>query len=153
VLRCQRGGSPTAVNLKFSRPEPLLIFQVSPHLCSQGLSGPRSIPTATQKIWQRRESNPGPLCLQLGTLAETDIKLAKSVTRENAKSAVLILLPDQLKSPASRVPLDLCRLRMSHFPSIRRDALQDARVASTPCGSGTQHCISPHFTLVTRTEL
>jgi hypothetical protein len=32
------------------------------------LSGPRSRPTATQKIWQHQESNPGPLGLQLGSL-------------------------------------------------------------------------------------
>jgi hypothetical protein len=50
VSRGQRGGSPTVVNL-FCRPEPLLFFQVAPHLLSQGLSGPRSTPTATQKIW------------------------------------------------------------------------------------------------------
>jgi hypothetical protein len=31
--------------------EPLLFFQVAPHLLSQGLSGPRSRPTTTQKIW------------------------------------------------------------------------------------------------------
>jgi hypothetical protein len=39
--------------IQFSRPEPLLFFQVAPHLLSQGLSGPRSTPTGTQKIWQR----------------------------------------------------------------------------------------------------
>jgi hypothetical protein len=50
VSRGQRGGSSTVVNL-FSRPEPLLFFQVAPHLSLQGLSGPRSRPTATQKIW------------------------------------------------------------------------------------------------------
>jgi hypothetical protein len=48
--------------------EPLLFFQVVPHLSSQWLSGPRSRPTATQKIWQRRESKPGPLDLQPGSL-------------------------------------------------------------------------------------
>ena len=32
------------------------------------LSGPRSRPPTTQKIWQRRESNPGPLHLQPETL-------------------------------------------------------------------------------------
>ena len=32
------------------------------------LSGPRSRPTTTQKIWQRRESNPRPLYLQPETL-------------------------------------------------------------------------------------
>jgi hypothetical protein len=46
---------------QFSRPEPLLFFQVAPHLSSQGLSEPRSRPIATQKIWQCREPNPGPL--------------------------------------------------------------------------------------------
>jgi hypothetical protein len=45
VSRGQRGG------FQFSRPEPLLFFQVAPHLSSQGLSGPHSRPTATQKIW------------------------------------------------------------------------------------------------------
>jgi hypothetical protein len=34
---------------QFSRSERLLLFQVAPHLSSQGLSGPRSRPTATQK--------------------------------------------------------------------------------------------------------
>jgi hypothetical protein len=47
----QRGGSPTVVNLNFARPEPLLFLEVAPHLLSQGLSGPRSKLTATQKIW------------------------------------------------------------------------------------------------------
>jgi hypothetical protein len=42
VSRGQRGGSPTVVNLS---------FLVAPHLLSQVLSGPRSRPTATQKIW------------------------------------------------------------------------------------------------------
>jgi hypothetical protein len=46
VLRGQRGGSPTVVNLSF--PDRSRYF---PHLLSQGLSGPRSRPTATQKIW------------------------------------------------------------------------------------------------------
>jgi hypothetical protein len=67
VSRGQRGGYLTAVNL-FSRLQPLIFIQVAPYLFSQGLSGPRSRPTATQKIWQQRESNPGPLCLQPGTL-------------------------------------------------------------------------------------
>jgi hypothetical protein len=49
VSRGQRGGSLTVVNL-FSRPEPLLFFQVAPRLSSQVLSGHRSRPTATQKI-------------------------------------------------------------------------------------------------------
>jgi hypothetical protein len=64
VSRGQRGGSLKVDNLNFFRPEPLLFFQVAPHLSSQGLIGPRSRPTATQKIWQNRESNSGPLGLQ-----------------------------------------------------------------------------------------
>jgi hypothetical protein len=43
-------------------------FQVAPHLSSQGLGGPCSRPTATQKIWYRREANPGPLGIQPETL-------------------------------------------------------------------------------------
>jgi hypothetical protein len=41
-------------------------FQVAPQLHLRvltRLSGPRSRPTASQKIWKRRESNPGPLDL------------------------------------------------------------------------------------------
>jgi hypothetical protein len=50
VSHGHRGGSAMVVNL-FSRPELLLFFQVAPHSSSQGLSGPSSSPTATQKIW------------------------------------------------------------------------------------------------------
>jgi hypothetical protein len=53
---------------QFSRWEPPLFFQVAPHLSSQGLSGPRARPTATQKIWQHQESYLGPLGLQPGSL-------------------------------------------------------------------------------------
>jgi hypothetical protein len=49
LSRGQRGGSPTVVNLSFSRPELLLFFQVAPHLFSQGLSGRHSRLTTTQK--------------------------------------------------------------------------------------------------------
>ena len=61
---------PTAVNLLFSRPGAATFFfiQVAPQLTSRGLSGPRSRPTTTQKIWQSRGSNPGPLYLQSETL-------------------------------------------------------------------------------------
>jgi hypothetical protein len=53
---------------KSFRPQPIFFFQVAPHLTLQGLSESRSRPTATQKIWQRRESNPGPLALQPGSM-------------------------------------------------------------------------------------
>jgi hypothetical protein len=49
--RGQRGGSPTVVNLSFLDRSRYFFFQVAPHLSSQGLSGPRSRPTATHKIW------------------------------------------------------------------------------------------------------
>jgi hypothetical protein len=51
VSRGQRGGSPTVVNLNFLDQRRNFFFQVVPHLSSQGLSGPLSRPTATQKIW------------------------------------------------------------------------------------------------------
>jgi hypothetical protein len=51
VSRGQRGGSPTIVNLSFLDRSLYFFFQVTPHLSSQGLSGPRSRLTATQKIW------------------------------------------------------------------------------------------------------
>jgi hypothetical protein len=57
------------------RPEPLLFFQVFPQLSSQGVSGPRSRPIDIQKIWQRRESNPGPLGLKPGSHRMENIKL------------------------------------------------------------------------------
>jgi hypothetical protein len=50
VSRGQRGGSPTVVNLSFLDRSRYFFFQVAPHLSSQGLSGHRSRPTATQKI-------------------------------------------------------------------------------------------------------
>jgi hypothetical protein len=39
------------------------------------LSGPRSRPTATQKMWQPRESNPGPQGLQPGTLTAKPLRV------------------------------------------------------------------------------
>jgi hypothetical protein len=46
-------------------------FQVAPRLSSQGLSGPRSRPTATQKIWWGLEKNQGPLGWQPGSVTTT----------------------------------------------------------------------------------
>jgi hypothetical protein len=51
VSHGQRGGSPTVVNLSFLNQNRYFSFQVAPHLSSQGLSGPCSRSTATQKIW------------------------------------------------------------------------------------------------------
>jgi hypothetical protein len=60
VSRGQRDGSPTAVNLSFLDRSRYFSFKYL-HLSSQGLSRPCSRPTATQKIWNRRESSLGPL--------------------------------------------------------------------------------------------
>jgi hypothetical protein len=51
VSLAQRGGSPTVVNLSFLYRSRYFSFQVVPRLSSQGLIGPRSRSTATQKIW------------------------------------------------------------------------------------------------------
>jgi hypothetical protein len=50
VSHGQRGGSPAVVNISFLD-RSCYFFQIALHLSSQGLSGPRSRPTATQKIW------------------------------------------------------------------------------------------------------
>jgi hypothetical protein len=47
VSHGQRVGSPTVVNFSFIEGSRYFFFQVAPHLLSQGLSGPRSRPTAT----------------------------------------------------------------------------------------------------------
>jgi hypothetical protein len=49
VSHGQRSGTLTAVNLSFLDRSRCFFFQVAPHLSSQGLIGPRSRPTATQK--------------------------------------------------------------------------------------------------------
>jgi hypothetical protein len=54
---------PTAVNLGFLDPEPLLFHSSSSSVILTILSWPRSISTTSQKIWYLRESNPGPLDL------------------------------------------------------------------------------------------
>jgi hypothetical protein len=76
VSRGQRGGSPTVVDLGFLDRRRCFFIQVAPRLSSQGLSGLRSRATATQKIWQRRESNPEPLGLQPGSLYTEALILA-----------------------------------------------------------------------------
>jgi hypothetical protein len=47
----EHGRAHTAVNLSFLDLSRYFFFQVAPHLSSQELSGPRSRPTATLKIW------------------------------------------------------------------------------------------------------
>jgi hypothetical protein len=50
---------PTAVNLHFLNPEPLYFHSSCFSVLLTRLSEHRSRPTTSQKIWQRRESNPG----------------------------------------------------------------------------------------------
>jgi hypothetical protein len=51
VSRGQHSGSPMVINLRFLDRSRYFFLQVAPYLSSQGLGGPRSRPTATQKIW------------------------------------------------------------------------------------------------------
>jgi hypothetical protein len=62
VPRGQRDVSPLPYS-RFSVPEPLLFHSSSSLIVLTRLSGPRSRPTTSQKIWERRESNSGPLDL------------------------------------------------------------------------------------------
>jgi hypothetical protein len=50
VTRSQLDGSPTAV-ISFSRPDPLLFLPSSSSIVLRKLSGPRSRPTTSLKIW------------------------------------------------------------------------------------------------------
>jgi hypothetical protein len=78
MSRSQRGGTPTVVNL-FSRPEPLLFFQVAPHLSSQGWVDPipdplllrkygitgnrtRDLSVSSQKLWPLNHRGGPVLC-------------------------------------------------------------------------------------------
>jgi hypothetical protein len=54
---------PMAVNLDFLDPEPLLFHSSSSPVIPKRLSGPCSMPTTPQKIWQCWESNLGHLDL------------------------------------------------------------------------------------------
>jgi hypothetical protein len=56
VSRCQRGGSLWQYS-RFSRPEQLLFLPSSSSVVLTSMSGPRSRPTTSEKIWKRRESN------------------------------------------------------------------------------------------------
>jgi hypothetical protein len=52
---------PYCLQSRFYKPEPLLFHSSSSTVILTNLSGPRSALIASQKIWQRRETNPGPL--------------------------------------------------------------------------------------------
>jgi hypothetical protein len=54
---------PPVVSLGFLDWSRYYFFQVAPQVVLTRLSGPRSRSTASQKIWKRRVSNPGPLDL------------------------------------------------------------------------------------------
>jgi hypothetical protein len=54
--------SPSDRNFDFLDPEPLLFLPSSSSNCSQGRVDPVPDPLLVRKIWQRWESNPGPLC-------------------------------------------------------------------------------------------
>jgi hypothetical protein len=58
VSRGQRDGFPRPYS-RISRPKPLLFLLSSSSVVITRLSGPRSRPSTSQKIWNRRKSNPG----------------------------------------------------------------------------------------------
>jgi hypothetical protein len=49
VSRCQRGGTPTAVNLSFLDHSRYFFFQIAPHLCSRGWVDPVPDPLLLRK--------------------------------------------------------------------------------------------------------
>jgi hypothetical protein len=53
IVACRRSYA------RVSRPESVLFLPSSSSIVITRLSGPHSRPTSSQKIWQRRESNPG----------------------------------------------------------------------------------------------
>jgi hypothetical protein len=68
VSHGQRGGSHTVINFSFLDRSRYFLSSSSSFILMRP-SGLCSRPTATQKIWQCRKSNPGPLGLQPGSLA------------------------------------------------------------------------------------
>jgi hypothetical protein len=61
---------PAVVILNFLDRSRYFFFQVAPQLSSRGWVDPVPDPAASQNIWKRRESNPGPLYLKPETLTE-----------------------------------------------------------------------------------
>jgi hypothetical protein len=82
VSRGQSGGSPTVVNLSFLGRSRYFLSSSSSFILTR-LSGPRSRPTATQKIWFHRKSNPGPLGLQPETLTTRPQRRSQSNNSNN----------------------------------------------------------------------
>jgi hypothetical protein len=71
--------------ISVSRPEPLLFFQVAPHLLSQGLSGPRSRPTATQLLVAASVVPSSPILVTLikEALGSSETSVLTTATRRN----------------------------------------------------------------------
>jgi hypothetical protein len=106
-------------------------LQVAPHLYSC-LSGPRSRPTTSQKIWWRQESNPGPLDLWPETLTTRP-------QRRSVSFQILLLFPlplDRSKIIPVLHALSTTSWKMRYSSTIanldtRWDGLQ--WLASRPC--------------------
>ena len=81
---------PTAVLISVFQTGAATYYSSSSSIDLMRLSGPRSRPTTTQKIWQLRESNPRPLYLQPETLT------TRPQRRSNIKIRRIIILPVDL---------------------------------------------------------
>jgi hypothetical protein len=84
---------------RFSRPEPLLFFPSNSSVVLTRLSGPRSRPTTSQKIWWRRESNP-----------TTDINTARTGTQ----------FPEFSKEALFKAISSKC---LPYFPAVHSNAI------------------------------
>ena len=97
VSRGQRNGSPRPLISVFCTGA-ATFYSSSSSIDLTRLSGPRSRPTTTQKIWQHRESNPRPLYLQPETLTtEAVTELVSSVTQ------LVLLLNHRNRGPVDHV--------------------------------------------------
>jgi hypothetical protein len=89
--RDQCGGSPTVVNLSFLTGASTFLPSSSSFIRKR-LSGPRSRPTATNKIWLPLESNPGSLGLQTGNLTSRPQRRSQFHTHAKLKTTWYILI-------------------------------------------------------------
>ena len=82
---------PQAVKLCFLDRSRYFFYSSSSSIDLTRLSGPRSRPTTTQKIWQRRESNPKTLYLQPETLTTRPQRRSLKLTKHYLNQTLTII--------------------------------------------------------------